>query len=220
MTLATSIKNYAIRLNSAAKWHASHLAINHVLSSDEEGDYVYEFFVLMSILDNLTKTYQIKYKADPENRHHFPKKAASKENFPYFIAHAEDGEEIFQICPGTSVRNKFDHSVNADISFQKAKTGINPTSNDLLLIIDAKHKVDDSKRITADDVKVFAIDVKNFEIPDDVYKIEFEAPLDCIDKCAIITNAKPHLDSDSMLAAYGCIIVYDFFPERNHLVLR
>jgi hypothetical protein len=221
MKLARSIKNYAKRLDSAARWHKSKLAVSHALSSDEEGDYVYEFFVLLSILDNLTKSYKLRYKPDPFNRHHFPKASASKRNYPYFTAHQSgDDQETFQICPGTEVVNKFGHSIHPDISFQKAKTGENPTSVDLIMIIDAKHKLDEATRITGDDVKVFAIDVKNFEIPNHVYSISFVAPLDVIDKCAIVTNAKPHLDSDGMLAEYGCIIIYDFYPQRMPEVLR
>lgn len=223
MGLFKHISDYALRLNSAAKWNKTQEALDHVFNKgqDDEGDYIYEFYVLMFILNNLSANYSLVYVPDPKNTHVFPKGHALKENYPYFKAFDLAGTELrFQICPGSKVTNKYDHNVHPDISFQKPNAGLTPASKDLILIVDAKHKSKSDQRVTTDDVKVFAIDLQNFEIDTEGHTIEFEPPLDAIDKSAIVTNGQKHLDSDGMLAEEGFILMYNFYPDKTHSVMR
>jgi hypothetical protein len=180
---------------------------------------VYEFYVLVCILENLRNNYKLKYFPDKDNNHLFPKAAADKGNYPYFKAYdkTDESKELFQICPGTKVRNKYNHNIHPYISFQKPLTNEVPTGEDLIFIIDAKHKSNSDSRVTTDDVKVFAMDVGNYEINPEGHEMRFENPLDIIDISAIITNGKPHLNNDGMLKDYKCIVVLIFILEIHFL---
>lgn len=225
MKIIDELNNYARALEKAAKWNGSKEAIANVYDNyddpDRETNYVYEFYVLISIVNNLTKKYKIVYKPDSLNTHCFPKSSGLKSNYPFFMAFdfLDNSIEKFQICPGIKIINKYGHSIHPDISIQKPGTTLDPTYHDILYIMDAKHKKK-SNRITADDVKVFGVDVKSLEIDLTYTSINFSPPFDIFSKNAILTNGQPHLDVDPMLNEYEIEIGFEFYPNLNLRILR
>jgi hypothetical protein len=222
--LYKEISDYALRLKSAAKWYSSGQAVDHVFhrGKDDESDYVYEFYVLMTLLANLSINYVLGYQSDPKGLHVFPKGHSKKNNYPFFKAYSSlnNLELKFQICPGSQVLNKYHHHVHPDISFQKPSAGMTPTGKDIILVVDSKHKKRPDSRVTTDDVKVFAKDLEDFEVESSSYEVKFAPPLDVIDKSAIITNGKPHMDSDAMLADLGFVVLFNFYPGKNAEIIR
>lgn len=88
------------------------------------------------------------------------------------------------------------------------------------IVIDAKHKTDLNSRITTDEVNGFAHSVKCFEIYKNGVAIQFSKPLEILTNNAIITNGRPHLDCDRMLADYNCIMIFNFHPTKSFQVVR
>ncbi len=226
MGLYKDINDYALRIKSAAKWNGSNEAVTHVYKNHKdfnvESNYVYEFYVLVRILESLTSSYKLEYIPDKRNKHQFPKAAGNKENYPFFVAYnLKDAKTIiFQICAGTKIINKYENDIYPDISFQNANADMCLTERDIMFIIDAKHKKRKRDRVTTDDVKVFVNDVASLNIDISLIIVQFDAPLNEIDKCAIITNGQKHLDNDKMLADYKCMVMYDFYPGEAIKILE
>lgn len=147
--LLDRINQIAKSLDKASKWKNSEDAFGHIVIDDRgtkkiaEDNYIYEFYCLMKIIEDLNKRTNHEIKFKNENGI-FPKKPASKNNRPYFILEV-DGKEIFQICSGTNIQTKLTNVTKApDISFQTMESdSILPLCKDILAIYDAKYS--DSK---------------------------------------------------------------------------
>jgi hypothetical protein len=223
MALYSIIKDYAVRLRSAAKWHHSHDAVEHVFKSDQvdEDDYVYEFYVLVQVLASLQNSYHLKYEHAHARAKVFPKGHSLKRNYPYFTARniSEESKIVFQICPGTRVTNCHNHHIHPDISFQKPSSTFEPTGKDLIMVLDAKHKKRANARVTTDDVKVFVLDLIEYQLDCEGISIRFDHPCQGLLRSAIITNGLPHLDDDPLLIARNALIIYNFYPGMEPKVL-
>ena len=143
------ISSFSKHLKSCAAWHASNTSISNLkTASENDKDYVYEFFVYLAILKDLSNNYDLVYYAgNKKKKDLFPKNPANKEGVPFFyITHKIKKSEQYQVCAGTKIQSKISRKRAPDISFQKYSADlINPQLTDVLMIFDTKRKRTHSK---------------------------------------------------------------------------
>lgn len=137
--IVTAIKGYARKLEKASVWTKSHEPVGLAMQGNK--DFIYEFYSLLRIIEDLKSNYKIEYQAGPgKDGNKFPKGPASKKNKPFFKLF-ENEKLKYQICAGTKVKAAFDgKEVAPDISFQIATSPEElPSYTDVRIIIDAKN---------------------------------------------------------------------------------
>jgi hypothetical protein len=214
--MVNEIREYANRLKDAAKWHSSGEAISQI-QKDNKKDYVYEIYVYFRVLADLKKNYTLLYCPGANDNHYFPKKAGNKRNFPHFEIYEEgSADPKFQICAGTKVSSPFKSETRApDISFQKGDASNEPCQEDVLMIFDAKHKLNEDSKLPSDEVDVFIRATQLYKLDEkDLPNILFNELYELKGNC-IITNAKAHSVDDAYVKNNKIKEVENFKPGRN-----
>ena len=164
MTKLDAIKKYAESLSKASKWIHSReqiTSIEAIKKDDSKKAYVYEFYCLLRILDDLKERYDIEI-TNTSNGSVFPKSPASKKNFPYFIVKEKGKNKVlFEICAGVDVKGLADETSAPDISFQIPQNHFNPTHKEVFMIFDSKFKHSLSAKVSGSEFNNVAGMIRN-----------------------------------------------------------
>lgn len=143
MTKLDRIKKYAETLGKASKWANSGdqiTSIESIQNEESKSEYIYEFYCLMRILDDLANKYDIEI-TNNTAINVFPKAPASKKNYPYFLVKEKGtGKLLFEVCTGVDIKGLADETSAPDISFQLPQDHLLPTHQEVFMIFDAKFK--------------------------------------------------------------------------------
>lgn len=143
MSKLDKIKKYSEALRKASQWKYSKEAISNIASiksSKKKKEYIYEFYCLMRIIDDLLTNHTIEVIV-PNKKVVFPKAPASKSKYPYFLVKDKlNLVDEFQICVGIEIIGNSDETDAPDISFQKSDAPLIPKAEHVFMIFDSKFK--------------------------------------------------------------------------------
>jgi len=190
--LLKQIHKLSEKLHFESKWYDRNEPFGHT-NNDSEDDYIYEFYCYLKILKDLKTHYKIKY--DKGNKG-FPTKPAKKEGYSKFLLlDKNSNNKLFQVCAGTKIikhNGKVSDTDAPDISFQKSDANDNPNYNDVLMIMDAKYKLNPSKKLTKPIIEQFATIVRDLKVENaNTEPINFDNYKDLKGNC-LITNGLAH----------------------------
>lgn len=219
--LIDKVNEYRDNLEKASKWHNSQKSIDPVELKDQnkgdknESSYVYEFYCYISIVYDLMTNYDLTFVlGEGKYEYKFPQAAAPKKGKPRFDAYNKrTKKKELQICAGTLIIGKYGSEKNhPDISLQLGDASDEPTSADVIIMLDAKYQDKFDSKLNKTQVESFAYKVNNhFNMPrPPIQRIEFDNLRDFFGNC-LITNVSPHNDDDEMLKGEGIREVTNFF---------
>ncbi|WP_127132976.1 hypothetical protein [Pseudoflavitalea rhizosphaerae] len=220
------INQYSEFLRQSAVWHNTKDIIAPVIGIDDKeaatDNYIYEFYCLIKILEDLRYNYEIRFVEGKGNfKYRFPQAAAPKGGKPRFHAFIDDKME-FQICAGTMIKCEIDTEKNhPDISFQVAESSNDPSQEDLIIIMDAKFKESQQASLPKDEVYKFGqiVDLFNLRREPQI-KIKFSKYKSFLGNCLITNVASYSNNSDiRLLQKLRIKEVEKFSPTSNYNVL-
>lgn len=209
----SAIKNYAEELKNCAVWHNSREAVGCAL--DSENYYIYEFYCLMRLLNDLNINYSIKYEAGKDDkRNKFPKGPAPKKDRPYFKLLDKNGALLYQICAGTEIKVKAGEKTDSpDISFQLAESPLDePSYEHVKLIMDAKYS--ESKEVSKGSYNDFAMMIKKLDLENaKIINIKYDKLSGVIGNC-LISNGKAYTDDVNYISD-DALCEMEYFNEED-----
>lgn len=192
-------KNKIDELANAAekltKWDSSGECFGYFESlKTAKPDRIYEFFCLVNILNDLSHKNEIIINSRDRTKNiSFPKSPANKKNHSYFIIENKaESKERFQLCFGTNIKlsKSPDSTIAPDISFQIEKSTDDPDESMVELVLDAKYKQDENKKLSMSELREFCQIVSDLSVQDaDSKDFRFKNLNDLNTNC-LITNGK------------------------------
>jgi|GEM_PF-1824144 len=188
------VKQLKNAIEKLTKWERTGKAFGFIKSvPDDDDSYIYEFFCASSVLKDLSKKHEIELVKNPAGKYVFPRNPADKAGYSRFsIKDLTTGNELFQFCLGTNIRISDCPGTTfaADISIQRKNAKIDPDERDVILIMDAKYKINKSKEIDVKIIREFARCVADFKVPKDAKKgLKFDKLISLNSNC-LFTNGK------------------------------
>lgn len=214
------IKRFSEKLELAATWNGSNKTVGYIERANKN-NYVYEFYCYIRIIADLLREYKVVYQPGKGmNPHKFPQAAAEKFNVPKFeLLDRKTGETMYQVCTGTRIATKYPgQNIHPDISFQAGTASDEPTWKDLLMIMDAKFKMNPNDRLPMDEVTSFCELINIFELNKALLpEIKFNELKDIVGH-ALLTNGLAH-NVDSKYVKSRKIKEVEFFDVgKEHKV--
>lgn len=209
--LIKEVVSSAGRLRNAATWATS----RKPLSISE--DFVFELYLLFSALRDLSRKYHIRF--EPGTKGAFPRKPANKAGWPRFILKDKvNGMPLYQICPGTAIRDMHGGKRHPDISFQTADSPDDPNYEHCVMIWDAKYRDDETDRITHLEFSAFAHWVEVLDLRGKApFSIEFTA-LSAMQHNCLVTNGVTSTETNAERNRVTMKEVSGFRPGNAHTV--
>jgi hypothetical protein len=220
-----NIKEYSEILKDCCVWHNSKEILAPVITQGDDAAsttcYVYEFYCYICVVIDLKTNYEISFCEGKGNyKFKFPQAAANKEGKPKFIA-SKDGKIAFQICAGTKIDCDIDSEENhPDISFQKPHASDKPTSEDLILIMDAKFK-ENKDALPKSEVYKFGLIVDLYDLREMLAEEILFDKFKGFEANCLITNGKAYSNPSDvrLLKKYGMKEIEDFLPNSNFKII-
>lgn len=216
------INEYAKLLSKASRWNNSELSIAPVdyrKNNDRGIFYIYEFYCLMRVVNDLCKTYEMEFvKGEGDFEFKFPQAASKKAGKPKFYF-KKDNIPVFEIYGGVRIKGKYkSEKDHPDISFLIPNSPDEAEGAHLIMIMDAKY-VSDFKRLDKSEADVLESIVRRFNLQDAPrIKIEF-SELNGLQGNTLLTNGIFHTDKeddlDSRLKDNYIKEVQRFFPNST-----
>jgi len=211
------IKKYAESLAQASQWKYSKEAIaniNTIKKDERKKEYIYEFYCVMRIIDDLLIDYKIEV-VNPNKIVVFPKAPSLKKNYPYFLVKNLKGEVLFQLCIGVKIMGHIDETNAPDISFQKKNSSVNPNYKDVFMIFDAKFKHRLNARVSDGEFSKICMMIDNLKCKNaeaNSSKIfKFKKLIEFHGNC-LISNGNAYKEN-SKLHSHHCIKEIEKFDE-------
>lgn len=163
-----NISNLRRAIEKLSKWESSGAAFGFIKTvSNKNPDYIYEFFCAMRVLKDLSVNHLVEI-TPGTNGFKFPRKPGNKSDWAYFeIKDKNTGRVLYQFCLGTTIKISSSPSTTfgADISIQKGHAGYDPDESDIVLIMDAKYKENNSSKLDIGTIREFAACVRDMNVP-------------------------------------------------------
>lgn len=222
-SLIKEINEFADLLCKAAKWDKTELSVAPVIdrgSSDRGVFYIFEFYCMIRVVDDLARKYDMNFQTGKgEFTHRFPQAAANKKDKPSFCF-SKEGKGVFDIFGGVYISGEYEcEEDHPDISFFKPNSPDEADSSSLLMIMDAKYVTDEGK-LSKSEPSVFECIIRRFKLTDAPrIAIEFDL-LAGIEGNSLLTNGEFHADKskdlDKRLKEAHMKEVANFKPDATH----
>jgi hypothetical protein len=224
--LLNKINDLAVSLAKVSTWNTSKDAFGHIIKYNDgkekiaEDNYIYEFYCLMKIIEDLHRNPNHKIKFIKGNGI-FPRNPTSKKNKPYFVLEANN-KEIFQICSGTQIQTVHTDVKKApDISFQSMTSNNElPSYKDVLVIYDAKYsEAKGDKSFQEGQMALFNRMIRLLKLETPTQISYYFTHYSNFNGNCILTNKKSYTDDVAELRAESITVVQDFDENKIFSVI-
>lgn len=215
-SLLKSISHAATALRKAARWKGSVRSVD--IKND---DFLYELFCYFKVALAAKQGFQIRLAGKLVRRGNgrlaaqWPRKPGDKVNFSYLALHETvvNNKEVFQLCPGINIRDKFNKFRALDINLLHGSTGAEPSYQDLDGIWDAKYLTNSASRLPDTQVSDFAYTFRHLGSPviPSIWIAATKKPE--LQRSGILTNGKRSTEKDNALEEEG-ISETEQFPHN------
>jgi hypothetical protein len=179
-------------IQNLSKWESSGEAFGFIdLVTDDNPDYIYEFFCAIKILEDLSKNHFIKLIPGTKGAV-FPQKPQPKEGWAKFIIiNKVTSETILEFCLGIQIKLNAspDTTFSADISLQKTDSA-DPDETHAILLIDAKYKKSKNTKLDIGTIREFAMSIHDMNVPKSEIEQLIFYKLDVFKNNCLITNGE------------------------------
>lgn len=156
-------------IKKLSEWESSGKAFGFIEDevSNENPNYLYEFFCSIKILNDLRINHDIEL-ISGNRGYKFPQSPGEKVDWARFLIKDKNSKEIlFQFCLGVEIMisSSPETTFAADISLQLGSSPYQPNESHVVLIMDAKYKKNKSSKIRIDEIREFAQNVSDMLAP-------------------------------------------------------
>ncbi len=200
------LKKLKTATEKLTKWESSAKAFGHYsifekdVTPTKKTDRLYEFWCLMKILNDLLENYNITLIPDSRpDKKIFPQAPSPKKGFAYFvIENKRDALDKFQVCYGTEIKLSAAPTTTfaPDISIQKYDSTDDPDETMVELIMDAKFKYSNSKKLPKNQLDSFIQWVNALQTQNaDTIPLQFNLLNELKANC-LLTNGRALVDQE------------------------